>query len=110
MSVSRSVFTNATTNRASADYLFEGGALQVEIFGVLDGADVSTWARGAKNQPFRLRTCSWLSSEQDVLEMAGMGYEFICKTDVFFLIANAGSSTDISLSVAPSSKITRISP
>jgi hypothetical protein len=103
----KEVFKNATINQASDNYGFQGGYLQVEIFGTLDGADVTTWIRGAANQPFLVYDLSWRTSAQQILNTTDAGITFLARpTNIFFLIENAGVSTNITLNVWPLSEET----
>ncbi len=73
------------------------GRTQVDIAGVLDGADVITYAKGAQDELTIVRTCSWLSADGDELNGSDGGYEFLNNRELVFEIKNAGALTDISL-------------
>lgn len=94
------IFEDDTVNKASADFRFLGGTLRTEIFGVLDGADVSAWLKvSPKAQAAIVAKCSWRTSAQDTLTNADLGGQTnLGPGSVFFTITNAGASTNINLS------------
>jgi len=99
--MAKTIFTNQTANIETTPFAFRG-KMQVNVSGVLDGADVKTYFKGADSEATLVRTCSWLSSQGDTLgvigETADGGYdEVIAGSNVFFKIENVGASTDINL-------------
>lgn len=94
------VFLNQTTNIISDPYVWEGGYIQVDISGVLDGADVKTVYinDAAGNSPIEgIADLSWRASKGEVLTASDGGVRFLNKRKIKFIIENAGASTDISL-------------
>lgn len=94
------VFKNQTTNIISDPYLFEGGYLQVDIEGVLDGADVKTVYVNdddSYSPTDGIADLSWRASKGEQLNTTDGGVRFINKRSIKFIIENAGGSTDISL-------------
>jgi hypothetical protein len=91
-----SVFLSKTTDGVSPHYRVNG-ILQVDIAGVLGGADVITWYLGANNIPTVIKTCSWRTSASEVLLNSDGGQQLLNNRDVYFEIANAGVNTNISL-------------
>jgi len=99
------IFTNADSNRFSSEYKFPGGDLEINIFGVLDGADVSTLTLAAKQSPRAfgpIRVASWLTSDSDILNNIDTAVIYLPNpTYILFQIENAGASTDISIWATP---------
>jgi len=94
------IFLNQTTNIISPEYDWEGGYIQVDIAGVLDGADVKTvYINDAdNNSPIEgIADLSWRASKGEVLTNSDGGVRFLNKRKIKFIIENAGGSTDISL-------------
>jgi hypothetical protein len=98
--MSKQIFLNKATNGVSAIYKAQG-KIQVDVSGVIGGADVITWMKGANGVATLVRTCSWLSSQGDTLGLPGYnadaGYEFLENCEVYFEIKNASGTTNISL-------------
>ena len=100
------VFVNATANQASPDYNFPGGDLQVDVFGVLDGADVITYYRGASGQPVFIKDLSWRTSAQEVLNTTDGGIVYLARPAIIlFQLSNVGALTSINLSAFQISEI-----
>jgi hypothetical protein len=101
----RRIFTNADTNRFSAEYPFAGGYLEITIQGNLDGADVSTLFLAAKENPRAfapIREASWWTSGQDEYNGIDGALTYIeIPTIILFQIANAGASTNINMWATP---------
>lgn len=94
------VFNNQTANIVSDEYLFEGGSLQVDISGVLDGADVKTVFindNGEITPTDGIVDISWRASKGESLDTTDAGIRNINKRKIKFIIENAGGSTNISL-------------
>ena len=98
--MAKNIFTNQTTNAVSSQFL-TSGQIQINISGVLDGADVMTYILGANGIKTPLRTCSWQSSQGDSFlpnETADAGVGILIEIDkIYFEIKNAGALTNISL-------------
>jgi len=94
------VFENQTTNITSPEYLFEGGYLQVDIQGTLDGADVKTVLLnddGTISPSEGIADLSWRASKSETLDTSDSGIRFLNKRRIQFILENAGASTNISL-------------
>lgn len=93
------IFENATANAAKTGQLINNGMLQVDIAGVLDGADVITYIKDTFGNLIVVRDCSWMTSRGDTLDASDGAIKYLEKRQMQFSIVNAGASTDISLSV-----------
>jgi len=93
------IFENETANAVKTGLLKGNGILQVDISGVLDGADVITYIKDTFGNLIVVRDCSWMSSKGDTLDSGDGALKFLEMREVQFSIINAGASTDISLSV-----------
>jgi len=89
--------TNALIDTISGLPIRAQGMLQVDISGTLGGADVMTYYKGAKNALTEVRSCSWKTSEGDVLNTADGGQDDHHIREIAFEIKNAGAETNISL-------------
>jgi hypothetical protein len=94
----QNVFKNQTTNITSSTYRVKG-KIQVNVSGVLGGADVITYYIGANGALTPLKTCSWRASiSEDINDGADGGEEeLLGETDIIFKIINAGMGTNINL-------------
>lgn len=91
------VFANETTNIVSSTHLVNG-LLQVDIAGNLGGADVITSYLMNDGTLVPIRTCSWLTSDGDILPNgADGGLQQINNRNICFSIINVGEDTDITL-------------
>ena len=100
----KEIFVYQETDIVSPVYTFEGGWLQVDILGTLDGADVITWYQvyhdpiKAQGDYAPIKTCSWRTSLGDTIaDEADVGVDYIIKSKVQFEIKNAGAGTQITL-------------
>lgn len=96
------VFVSKTANGESIEYNFAGGLLQVNLDGVLDGADVETLYKTPVTPLTQVRVLSWLTSDLDTLvDPSGGVAELTMPSIIVFKISNAGTSTSINLSAFP---------
>ena len=100
----KEIFVYQETDILSPIYTFEGGWLQVDILGTLDGADVITWyqvyhdPQKAYGDFAPVFTCSWrMSLTQTIADGADAGEDYLYKSKVRFEIKNAGAGTQITL-------------
>jgi len=96
------IFKNQTANLSVDTYdgkpIYANGNLQVDVSGVLDGADVITWLKGALDDKTWIRTCTWLPSKGDAFdEGTGAGRELINNRALIFEVRNASAGTNINL-------------
>jgi hypothetical protein len=95
--MSKIIFSNQNTDIVVAPFNIKG-LLQVNISGVLDGADVITYYIGAGGVKTPIATCSWRPSLGDTLTGADGGQQTIQGlTEIGFEIQNSGALTDINL-------------
>ena len=96
--MAKTVWENETG--AALSPLFENvsGKIQVDIAGVLDGADVITYSIDNFGNKAPINTCSWRTSLGQILTVADAGYQLLNRRNVQFEIKSPGASTDISLS------------
>jgi hypothetical protein len=97
--MSQEIFKNATANDVVNAKISGNGIIQVDISGVLDGADVLTSILDNEGVPIIVRDCSWMSSKGDVLDTSDGATKYIQQRKLRFSIVNAGASTDINFSV-----------
>ena len=100
--MAKEIFKNQTANAVVDTYLgekiFANGFLQVDVSGVLGGADVITWIKGAAETKTWVRACTWLSTQGDALdEGASAGLQLLNNREVVFEVRNVGVATDINL-------------
>lgn len=93
------IFQNQTTDADVEAKVSDNGIIQVDISGVLDGADVITSYLNDDDVVTIVRDCSWMSSKSDVLDNSDGSTKYIQKRNLKFSIVNAGASTNISLFV-----------
>lgn len=75
------------------------GIIQVDISGVLEGADLRTYFINDEGGEVLVRDCSWMTSKGDVLEGADGATKYIQKRNLRFILVNTTASTSISVSV-----------
>lgn len=98
--MSTTIFTNKTTNATTTARVLDNGTIQIDVFGVLDGADFKTSYLDNEGNDIMIRDFSWLASKGDVLDATdGDGaIKGVHKRDLKFEIINAGASTDLTVS------------
>lgn len=103
--MSLTIFTNETSDTSKDAKVANDGTIQIDIFGILDGADFVTSCFDNSGNAIQIRDFSWLSSKGDVLDAtAGDGaVKLVHKRNLKFEIINSGASTDITASVTHSS-------
>jgi hypothetical protein len=96
------VFKGQTTDIESKVYVVaDNEPLQVQISGVLDGADVRTLVLDEVGNAGVIKPLSWRASESDSLPAPPLGdggLDIINSSRIKFDIINAGALTDINLS------------
>ena len=97
--MSLTIFTNQTSDTDKSANLITDGIIQVDISGVLGGADVLTQIVTNDGTPAIVRDLSWMTSAGDTLIDADAATKYIQKRNLKFTVKNAGGSTDITLSV-----------
>lgn len=75
------------------------GIIQVDISGVLEGADFLTTYINDEGGEVIVRDCSWMTSKEDILEGADGATKYIQKRNLRFILKNTTPSTSISVSV-----------
>lgn len=100
--MSLEIFKNQTINASINVRGRHDGILQVDISGVLDGADVVTYILDNESVPIVVRDCSWLSSEEDLLNNGDASIKYLQNRILRFTVENAGASTDINFSISHS--------
>lgn len=93
------IFKNQTANLIVNAKVEGDGIIQVDISGVLGGADVITSIIDDAGVPILVRDCSWMTSKDDTLETGDGATKYLQKRNLQFSIVNAGGSTDINLSI-----------
>ncbi len=93
------IFKDQETD-ATVDVKVENdGILQVDISGVLEGADLLTTFINDEDGEVIVRDCSWMTSKGDILEGADGATKYIQKRNLRFILINSTASTSISVSV-----------
>ena len=92
------IFRNQTTNDSVDVSVTDNGIIQIDISGVLDGADIITSYLDDADNVIFVRDCSWMTSKGDIIEDGADGAtKYIQKRSMRFTLVNAGASTDINL-------------
>jgi len=100
--MAKSIFVNQTTDADIS--LVDGkeirvcGTLQVDIAGVLDGANVITYWEEIPGAKAPIYPCTWYAADGEIPNGADGGIQDINNRAIGFKIENAGALTDISLS------------
>lgn len=97
--MSLKIFKNETSNLIINAKVSNNGIIQVDISGVLDGADVLTSFLDNEDIPIIVRDCSWMTSKGDTLDTSDGATKYIQMRKLRFSIVNAGASTDINFSI-----------
>ena len=96
------VLTNQTTDiivtLLAGEKMRADGRLQVDVNGVLDGADVITHLVTNPGASAQSKVLSWLAADGEIENGADWGVETINNRTLQFEIKNANALTDISLS------------
>jgi len=94
------IFRNQTIDSDVDVEVIGNGIIQVDISGVLGGADVTTNYLDDADSEILVRDCSWMASKGDVIENGADGAtKYIQKRKLRFKLINAGELTDINLFV-----------
>ena len=96
------IFASQTTdidvNTINGKKIHANGTLQVDIAGVLDGANVITYYEEIAAAKAPIFPCSWYASDGEISNGADGGLQDINNRAIGFKIENAGALTNISLS------------
>lgn len=98
--MAREIFKNQIGNATVNAIITNNCDIQVDISGVLDGADMITYVLNDEDIPIPVGDCSWMSSNGDTLTIGEAGIKYIHMRKLRFSIVNAGASTDLSVYVS----------
>ena len=99
--MSTTIYKDKIANDSKDIRVTDNGIMQIDISGVLDGADVATYILDSDGNAILVRDFSWMTSKGDALTAEGDGaVKYLQQRVMRFVITNAGGSTNIDLSIS----------